>query len=110
MIIWNLKPFLEAHNIPPYRLAAQMGKSAPNVYRLLAGSGPKNFNAETLSETIEALVALTGQQVSIADLLEYRPGLVGDNVEQAVGRFTPSLPVAKNTGKLGSEMISEERR
>jgi hypothetical protein len=113
MIEFRLKSFLEAHQIPVYRLAAQMGRSAPNIHRLLQGSGPKNFNAETLSDTLEALQVLTGQAVTVGDLLVYKRSNLSDvaGVTPAAGKFIPREIVGTPTStEHVVQLIASERR
>jgi DNA-binding Xre family transcriptional regulator len=68
---WKVKQFLEAHGLTTYRLMKESGLAQGTVYRLVNGD-TQNLNAATLDATIKALRTLTGKQVDIPDVLEYR--------------------------------------
>jgi predicted transcriptional regulator len=69
-IQWKLRGYLEAHNITAYRLAQVAEIAPPNIYRMLRGEGPKQFDREVLGRIIRALRVLTDGPVSVADVLE----------------------------------------
>lgn len=73
MVRWKLHDYLQAHGLTVYKLTqAAKGKlSANGIYKLARGTS--TVQLETLSALIEALQSLTGQAVSVADLLEYDP-------------------------------------
>ena len=70
-IKWKLKELLDAHDLTPYRLMKQSGLAHGTVYRIVNGEA-NGVDTATLDATIRALRELTGQQVDVADLLEYR--------------------------------------
>jgi predicted transcriptional regulator len=69
-IQWKLRGYLEAHNITAYKLAQAAQIAPPNIYRMLRGAGPKQFDREVLGRIIRALRDLTGKHVSVSDVLE----------------------------------------
>jgi len=76
-ITWKLKTYLRTHDIKPrqvenevIRLGYEFGRNT--IYRLLSGEGPANVNRGTLAKIIAALRSITGEQVQVSDLLEYR--------------------------------------
>lgn len=76
-IIWKLKPFLEAHTLRPRDVETEVIRQGfpfgrNTIYRLTQGEGPTNFNKHTLVALISALRSLTGREVRIGDLLEFR--------------------------------------
>jgi transcriptional regulator with XRE-family HTH domain len=66
---FNLKPYLERHNITTYRLAKDSGITASTLYGL-ARKRTQNIDLATVSRIIDSLQRLTGRKVSITDLLE----------------------------------------
>lgn len=72
---WKLRAFLKAHDIPTLRLAKAMGNGrVSTLYRLTSPSPdrvPTRIDLPTLERIIAALRDLTGQAVSVCDLLEY---------------------------------------
>jgi predicted transcriptional regulator len=68
---WKVKELREVHSLTPYRFMKESGLAQGTVYRLVNGD-TQNLNASTLDATIKALRALTGKQVDIPDVLEYR--------------------------------------
>lgn len=68
---WKVKPLLDKHGITTYRLWQESGLAQATVYRLVRGE-TLSLNAETLDGIMQALRRLTGEQIEIADLLEYR--------------------------------------
>ena len=49
----------------------ESGLAQGTVYRLVNGD-TRNLNADTLDAAIKALRSLTGESVSVSDLLEYQ--------------------------------------
>ena len=68
---WKVKEYLEAHEITPYRFWIESGLAKGTAYRLVNGD-TNNLNTDTLDATVKALRTLTGESVSISDLLEYQ--------------------------------------
>jgi len=75
-IRWKVKEYLAAHGITPYRLMKESGLAQGTVYRLVKGI-THNLNTDTLDAAIHALRKLTGENVGIADLLEWEPAFDG---------------------------------
>lgn len=71
MIDWQLKRFLDAHNITPYALIKESGLAPNTVYSMARGE-QKQAALDTLDKAITALKALTGGPVSVCDILEHR--------------------------------------
>lgn len=73
MVRWKLREYLHDHGLSVYKLtqAASGQLSANGIYKLARGT--TTVQLETLSVLIETLQTLTGQPVSVADLLEYHP-------------------------------------
>jgi len=72
-IRWKLRETLKRLDINPYALARAMGdqRKAVTLYRLASPSKtPSRIDLGTLSEIITALRRVTGEPVTIADLLE----------------------------------------
>jgi DNA-binding Xre family transcriptional regulator len=73
VIVWNLKPFLEQHNISAYALAKHVSqKLSSNTVYALVRENPKRVDMESLEVIIEALREMTGQKVQVSHLLEYK--------------------------------------
>lgn len=70
-LAWKVKEFLKAHNISAYRLMKEAAIAQGTAYRL-ANNQAGGLSLETLDAVIEGLRRLTGKQVLLADLLEYR--------------------------------------
>lgn len=71
MMTWRLKEFLDSHNLTPYALVKESGLAANTVYAMSRGE-QKQAALGTLDKTIAALKTLTGEPVSVCDLLEHR--------------------------------------
>ncbi|MEX2501247.1 MAG: helix-turn-helix transcriptional regulator [Trueperaceae bacterium] len=69
-IRWTVRPYLDRHNLTPYRLMKESGLAQGTVYRLVRGE-TTTLNAETLDRIMTTLRRLTGEDVQIGDLLEY---------------------------------------
>ncbi len=72
---WRLKSFLETRNIRPSRLAAETSGqlSRTSVYGLVGKQPPKSVYLATIDVLLPALTKLTGEEVSVADLIVYDP-------------------------------------
>jgi predicted transcriptional regulator len=70
-IRWKVKALLDEHDITPYRLMKETGLAQGTVYRLVRGDS-STVNAETLDRVVSSLRNLTGREIDIFDLLEYR--------------------------------------
>jgi DNA-binding Xre family transcriptional regulator len=73
---WRLDDLLKAASITPYRLHKESGLAMNTVYALARGES-KQIRLETLEQLLPALEALTGQPVTLSDLLEVRPRTAG---------------------------------
>jgi hypothetical protein len=117
---WKLREYLEAHNLTALTVETEAGLGQNSIYRLLKADGPALVNRATFSSLIAALRTLTGQPVTVTDLLEYRepdpteraldlsdvPGLV-----VGTGQLLPRDGRPSNsTAVLSQAMIAEERR
>ncbi len=70
-IKWKLKELLDTHDLTPYRLMKESGLAQGTIYRIVNGEA-NGVDTATLDATIRALRELTGQQINVADLLEYQ--------------------------------------
>lgn len=70
-LVWKVKEFLEAHGVSAYRLMKEAGLAQGTAYRL-AHNEASGLHLETLDAAIAALRRLTGKEVGLGDLLEYR--------------------------------------
>jgi DNA-binding Xre family transcriptional regulator len=72
---WKLKEFLDDYNITVYALAQKTeGKLSRNALYHLA-SNPKGIQFETLNVLVPILSEMTGQKLSVSDLLDYEDGV-----------------------------------
>jgi len=72
---WRLADFLNKRDISVYALAKTRGVTKMNsIYRLARkGQEPQRIDLAVLAEVITELRQLTGEEVQLADLLEYVP-------------------------------------
>lgn len=67
---WNLKTYLQAHNLTPYRLARALpDMRQATIYRLVAQDSPQSVSFDILARVISGLRALTGEEVTPNDLI-----------------------------------------
>ena len=74
-INWKLNEFLEAHDLTAYRLATTLDTHtrAPTIYRLAKKDVElSRIDFNVLATIIDGLRELTGEEVTISDLLEYQ--------------------------------------
>lgn len=70
---WRLKEFLDQHGITRYALAKKLaGQLTQNTVYNLADD-PDYIKINTFDVLIPALRALTGEEVTVADLLVWEP-------------------------------------
>jgi transcriptional regulator with XRE-family HTH domain len=69
MVTWRLREYLNAHNVSAYALAKEADTSPTTIYALARGSHER-VSLAVLDKVIEALEQLTGERVSVCDLLE----------------------------------------
>lgn len=73
---WKLAQFLKDNDLTAYRLAQTLGTRGrmPTIYRLVReGQEPTRVDLPTLATVIDGLRELTGRNVTLNDVLEYRP-------------------------------------
>lgn len=72
---WRLAQYLQSRGISAYALAKATGTERPTtIYRLArAGHEPTRIDLPTLTSVLDGLRKLTGENVQIADILEYVP-------------------------------------
>lgn len=70
-IHWKVGEVLTTYNITGYQFWKASGLPKRSAYRVVNGDA-RNVNADTLDATVRALRALTGNPLSVCDLLEYR--------------------------------------
>jgi hypothetical protein len=75
-IIWKLDQLLEEYDITPARLEREIVRlgydfGTKSIYRF-KGQGPININRGSLEAIIAGLRSITGKDLNVQDLLEYR--------------------------------------
>lgn len=72
---WRLADFLETRNISAYSLGKAIGTARMNtIYRIARkGEEPTRVEFGVLAAVLDGLRKLTGEDVQIADILEYVP-------------------------------------
>jgi DNA-binding Xre family transcriptional regulator len=68
---WILREYLEANNLTGYALRKATGLSSNTIYPLVNGTA-KATSLATLQKVIAGLRQLTGNAVSVCDLLDYQ--------------------------------------
>jgi hypothetical protein len=85
----NLNQFLERHAISTYRVVKETsGKLAANTVYDLARRPAQRIDLQTVGQVVTALERITGETVTINDLLEITPDEPGDTLETS----SPTLP------------------
>lgn len=98
----NLNRFLERHSISTYRVVKETsGKLAANTVYDLARRPAQRIDLHTVGQVVTALERITGETVTINDLLEITPDEPGDLLARhqhltGLGRTleTPSPPMS----------------
>jgi len=72
---WKVRALLERHGLSAYRLWKESGLSMGTAYRLARGD-TASLNSETLDMVMAALRRLTGQALTVSDLVTYEPASV----------------------------------
>ena len=71
---WRLGRFLEERGFTAYALAKASGiQRMGTVYRIAGKDAPVRVDLPTLAALLDGLRALTGEDVQLADILEYVP-------------------------------------
>lgn len=75
VVRWRLSSYLEERNLTAYALSKASGVNRmATMYRIAkAGSEPSRVDLPTLAAILDGLRKLTGEDVQIADILEYVP-------------------------------------
>jgi hypothetical protein len=85
----NLNRFLERHAISTYRVVKETtGKLAPNTVYDLARRPAQRIDLQTVGQVVNALERITGETVTINDLLEITP----DEPVETLEISSPDLP------------------
>jgi hypothetical protein len=80
----NLNRFLERHAISTYRVVKETtGKLAPNTVYDLARRPAQRIDLQTVGQVVNALERITGETVTINDLLEITPDEPVETLESA---------------------------
>lgn len=66
---WKLKSYLDDHDLTPHQLALESKLSVNTIYPMARGKAER-VSLQTLDKVATALDNLTGQRVSVCDLLE----------------------------------------
>ena len=68
---WRLQQYLQQHSLSAYRLAKTLPDvQPPTIYRLASSRAPQSVNFELLGKVLRGLRTLTGEDVTLNDLLE----------------------------------------
>jgi hypothetical protein len=112
----NLNRFLEHHAISAYRVVKETsGKLAANTVYDLARRPAQRIDLQTVGHVVSALERITGETVTINDLLEITP----DEPSKTLERSTPATPdlaaltanavkMAKTTARSGKPQGSSK--
>jgi hypothetical protein len=112
----NLNQFLERHAISTYRVVKETtGKLSPNTVYDLARRPAQRIDLQTVGQILTVLEGITGETVTINDLLEITPDDPGDALETPL----PPLPdlaaltanavkMAKTTARKGKPQGSSK--
>lgn len=75
IVRWRLADFLEERSLTTYALVQAIGTTRMNtIYRIARrGQEPTRVDLPTLATVLDGLRKLTGEPVSIMDVLEYVP-------------------------------------
>jgi hypothetical protein len=73
-LTWKFDQYLKAHNLTAYAVQKQLGGSSSTLAYEWAklNAPPQRLHTEALTKVLDALHALTGEPVTVADLLEYQ--------------------------------------
>ncbi len=69
MVTWKLREYLDRHEVSAYALA-QATDLAPSTVYALARGRQRRTDLDVLDKVLTALEQLTGERVSVCDLLE----------------------------------------
>jgi DNA-binding Xre family transcriptional regulator len=110
MVTWKLREYLDQHEVSAYALT-KAADLAPNTVYALARGDQGRVDLVVLDKVIEALEQLTGQRVSVSDLLEreepeyeFSNG-VPDDIRERIRRFE----AGETTLRPWSEVDAEQR-
>lgn len=69
-LVWKLPEYLNTHNLTRYALMQELGDGKGRIaYKWK--SLPERLDTEALTRVLDALEKLTGESVTIADILDY---------------------------------------
>lgn len=95
MVTWKLREYLDRHEVSAYALSKSTDLAPSTVYALARGDQGR-VDLVVLDKVIGALEQLTGQRVSIGDLLEREeseyefPDGVPDDIRERIKDFEQS--------------------
>ncbi len=89
---WKLKEYLDSHKLTAYALTKSADLSPNTIYTIARGD-TNQVRLETLASLLSGLRKLTGQEVSLGDVLEH----------EVIGESTPKL-------KFDEQELDEESR
>ncbi len=69
MVTWKLREYLDRHEVSAYALTKVTDLAPSTVYALARGAQGR-VDLEVLDKVLSALEGLTGERVSVCDLLE----------------------------------------
>ena len=114
MTVWKLQSYLEANGLSAYEVV-KASKLAPNTVYGVARGESKAVRLETLGALVKALRELTGQPVSVADLLEVKGDIVSSEratfimPEKTSDDIGLSPPIPHRGDTTIADIIREER-
>jgi hypothetical protein len=97
----NLNQFLERHAISAYRVVKETsGKLAANTVYDLARRPAQRIDLQTVGQVVSALGRITGETVTINDLLEITPDEPGDAPETPSPTLRDLATLTANAAKM----------
>ncbi len=106
-LAWKLPKYLDNHGVTRYQLMTELGDGRGRVayeWKEL----PKRLDTEAFERVLGALEKLTGEPVTLTDLLEYVPEPEVQNDEQAL-LDTSTADLADTLDALEADLPPEER-
>lgn len=97
----NLNRFLELHAISTYRVVKETsGKLAANTVYDLARRPAQRIDLQTIGQVVTALERITGETVTINDLLEITPDEPGKALETSTFELPDLATLTANAVKM----------
>jgi hypothetical protein len=110
---WKFNDYLEKHGLTAAQVEREIIKQgyrwgAKTIYRF-TGEGPKNLNRDSLEAILTGLERLTGQPVSISDLLEVeRTAPAGEAVQAKTPSWRDLVGLLGQTGDPSDMSVNHD--